>query len=137
MSRDVSLRHSIFIHTHAHAHTDWHTFYCVWPHPHPYTNVWPEGGVVVLHVNIMYYCILTYKVSVSQLTPLASYVHKYSPIIMYGLGLFFVVLTRTTMFTTTMVELDIFVFSHPVTGAPQPFTLSVSTQDGTAGLLID
>ena len=23
----------------------------VWPHPHPYTNVWPEGGVVVLHVK--------------------------------------------------------------------------------------
>ena len=42
--------------------------------------------------------ILTYNVSVSQLAPLASYVHKY-PIIMYCLGLFFVVLTRTTMFT--------------------------------------
>ena len=28
-----------------------------------------------------------------------SYVHKYAPIIMYGLGLFIVVLTITTMFT--------------------------------------
>ena len=52
VSRDVSLRHSIFIHTHA--YTDWHILYImcsVWPHPHPYTNVWPEGGVVVLHVK--------------------------------------------------------------------------------------
>ena len=43
---------------------------------------------------------LTYKVSVSQLAPLASYVHKFAPIIMYGLGLFIVVLTRTTMCAT-------------------------------------
>ena len=33
-----------------------------------------------------------------------------------------------------MVELNIFVFSHPVTGTPRPFTLSVSTIDGTAGM---
>ena len=32
-----------YIHIHTH-----HVQYCVWPHPHPYTNVWPEGGVVVL-----------------------------------------------------------------------------------------
>ena len=42
-----------------------------------------------------------------------------------------------TVYTTSegegMVELNIFVFSHPVTGAPRPFTLSVSTIDGTAG----
>ena len=46
-----------------------------------------------------------------------------------------------TVYTTSegegMVELNIFVFSHPVTGAPRPFTLSVNTQDGTAGMLIN
>ena len=36
-----------------------------------------------------------------------------------------------------MVELNILVFSHPVTGTPRPFTLSVSTQDGTAGMCIN
>ena len=44
-----------------------------------------------------------------------------------------------TLYTTSegegMVELNIFVFSHPVTGTPRPFTLSVSTIDGTAGTL--
>ena len=83
-----------------HAHTA--------PHPHPYTNVWPEGCVVVLYVkqNMLFCCvhwsIISYshtKFHVSQLAPLASYVHKFAPIIMYGLGLFIVVLTRTTMFT--------------------------------------
>ena len=43
-----------------------------------------------------------------------------------------------TVYTTSegegMVELNIFVFSHPVTGTPRPFTLSVSTIDGTAGM---
>ena len=34
-----------------------------------------------------------------------------------------------------LVELNISVFSHPVTGAPRPFTLSVTTQDGTAGII--
>ena len=32
------------------------------------------------------------------------------------------------------VVLNISVFSHPVTGTPRPFTLSVSTQDGTEGI---
>ena len=32
------------------------------------------------------------------------------------------------------VELNISVFSHPVTGIPRPFTLSVTTQDGTASM---
>ena len=36
-----------------------------------------------------------------------------------------------------MVELNIFVFSHPVTGTPQPFILSVSTIDGAAGISIN
>ena len=44
-----------------------------------------------------------------------------------------------TVYTTSegegMVELNIFVFSHPATGAPRPFTLSISTQDGIAGML--
>ena len=40
----------------------------------------------------------------------------------------------TTIEGEGMVELSISVFSHPVTGAPRPFTLSVSTQDGTAGM---
>ena len=38
-----------------------------------------------------------------------------------------------TVYTTSegegMVELNIFVFSHPVTGAPRPFNLSVNTID--------
>ena len=46
-----------------------------------------------------------------------------------------------TVYTTSegegMVELNIFVISHPVTGTPRPFTLSVSTQDCTAGMLIN
>ena len=46
-----------------------------------------------------------------------------------------------TVYTTSegegMVELNIFVFSHPVTGTPRPFTLSVTTTDGTAGMLIN
>ena len=45
------------------------------------------------------------------------------------------------MYTTSesegMVELNIFVFSHPVDGTPRPFTLSVITSDGTAGMHID
>ena len=32
------------------------------------------------------------------------------------------------------VVLNISVFSHPVTGTPRPFTLSVTTQDGTASM---
>ena len=53
----------------------------------------PDGGVVVLHKHVVLLCsleyhfILTYDVSVSQLASLASYVHKYAPIIMYCLGL--------------------------------------------------
>ena len=43
------------------------------------------------------------------------------------------------MYTTTesegMVELNIFVFSHPVDGTPRPFNLSVNTLDGSAGVL--
>ena len=43
-----------------------------------------------------------------------------------------------TVYTTSegegMVELNIFVFIHPVAGAPRPFSLSVTTQDGTAGV---
>ena len=45
-----------------------------------------------------------------------------------------------TVYTTSesegMVELNIFVFSHPVDGTPRPFTLSVNTLDGTAGMHI-
>ena len=33
------------------------------------------------------------------------------------------------------VDLNIVVFSHPVVGAPRPFTLYVTTSDGTAGML--
>ena len=32
------------------------------------------------------------------------------------------------------VVLNISVFSHPVVGTPRPFTLSVTTQDGTASM---
>ena len=34
-------------------------------------------------------------------------------------------------------ELNIFVFSHPVDGTPRPFTLSISTEDGSAGIVIN
>ena len=44
-----------------------------------------------------------------------------------------------TVYTTSesmgFVVLNISVFSHPITGTPRPFTLSVTTQDGTAGML--
>ena len=33
-----------------------------------------------------------------------------------------------------VVELNVFVFSHPVDGTPRPFALSVGTSDGTAGM---
>ena len=67
----------------------------------------PEGGVVVLHVKqclqtccFVVFILVPYHTHIqSLLAPLASYVHKYAPIIMYGLGLFIVVLTRTTMLT--------------------------------------
>ena len=46
-----------------------------------------------------------------------------------------------TVYTTSesegMVELNIFVFSHPVDGTPRPFALSVGTSDETAGMHID
>ena len=45
-----------------------------------------------------------------------------------------------TVYTTSegegMVELNISVFSHPVTGTPRPFTLSVTTHDSTAGIYV-
>ena len=34
------------------------------------------------------------------------------------------------------MELNVFVFSHPVDGTPRPFTLSVDTLDGIAGIHI-
>ena len=76
-SRDVSLRHSIFIHTRTHTH-DWHTShvqYCVWPHPHPYTNVWPDGGVVVLHVK---QCLQTCCFVVFILVPYHTHIQSFS-----------------------------------------------------------
>ena len=44
------------------------------------------------------------------------------------------------MYTTSesegIVELNVFVFSHPFDGTPRPFTLSVDTLDGIAGIHI-
>ena len=44
------------------------------------------------------------------------------------------------MYTTSeiegIMELTVFVFSHPVAGTPRPFTLSVSTSVGTAGMYV-
>ena len=44
-----------------------------------------------------------------------------------------------TVYTTSesegIVELNIFVFSHPADGTPRPFNLSVNTLDGSAGVL--
>ena len=67
--------------------------YCVWPHPHPYTNVLSEGDVVVLHVykHVVVFIVVPYHTCIQSFS--SSYVDKYAPIIMYGLGLFFVVLT--------------------------------------------
>ena len=40
----------------------------------------------------------------------------------------------TTSESEGIVELNIFVLSHPVDGTPRPFVLSVNTSDGTAGM---
>ena len=44
-----------------------------------------------------------------------------------------------TYYTTSegmiFVDLNIFTFSHPVDGAPRPFSLVVNTLDGTASML--
>ena len=37
--------------------------------------------------------------------------------------------------STGQLNLTIRVFSHPMTGAPRPFTLVVDTEDGTASML--
>ena len=45
-----------------------------------------------------------------------------------------------TAYTTSegegRVVLNITVFSHPVRGTPRPFTLSVTTTDGSAGMFV-
>ena len=51
------------------------TLYCVWPHPHPYTNVWPEGGVVVLHVK---QCLQTCCFVVFILVPYHTHIQSFS-----------------------------------------------------------
>ena len=51
--------------------------------------------VVSFHTHIQSFSFIT----------LTSYVHKYAPIIMYGLRLFNVVLTRTTRFTYDVARL--------------------------------
>ena len=38
--------------------------------------------------------------------------------------------------TAGSVTLNIRVFSHPMTGAPRPFTLVVNTEDGTASMFL-
>ena len=42
--------------------------------------------------------------------------------------------TYTTYEGQGSLELSITVFNFPTDGAPQPFTLSVSTEDGSAGM---
>ena len=54
-----------------HTHTS-HVQYCVWPHPHPYTNVWPEGGVVVLQ------CLQTCCFVVFILIPYPTHIQSFS-----------------------------------------------------------
>ena len=65
-------------------------------------------NVVVLHVKeCLQTCCFVVVIVVSEHTQiqslitclLTSYVHKYAPIIMHGLGLFIVVLTGTTTFS--------------------------------------
>ena len=44
-----------------------------------------------------------------------------------------------TVYTTSegqgMVELSVIIVDPPTGGAPQPFTISVSTKDGSAGII--
>ena len=63
-----------YIHVHVHTRTH-HVQYCVWPHPHPYTNVWPEGGVVVLHVK---QCLQTCCFVVFILVPYHTHIQSFS-----------------------------------------------------------
>ena len=58
---------------------------------------------------------------------------KHSELIQVG----YVPTVYTTSKSEGMVELNVFVFSHPVDGTPRPFALSVGTSDGTACMHID
>ena len=63
-----------------------------------------------------------------------AFLHQLMYIISLGIEVGYDPTVYTTSEGEGMVELNIFVFSHPVTGTPRPFTLSVTTQDGTAGI---
>ena len=76
----------------------------------------------------------------SDTTPVVcsrAFLHQLMYIISLGIEVGYDLTLYTTSEGEGMVELNIFVFSHPVTGTPRPFTLSVTTQDGTAGMLIN
>ena len=68
-SRDVSLRHSIFIHTRVHAHM------CSIACGHTPIPILPEGGVVVLHVK---QCLQTCCFVVFILVPYHTHIQSFS-----------------------------------------------------------
>ena len=56
----------------------------------------------------------------------------YSPTVPITVGYEFTV--YTTSEGEGMVELSVIIFDPPSGGAPRPFTLSINTEDGTAGI---
>ena len=56
----------------------------------------------------------------------------YSPTVPITVGYEFTV--YTTSEGEDMVELSVIIFDPPSGGAPRPFTLSINTEDGTAGI---
>ena len=58
----------------------------------------------------------------------------YSPTVPITVGYEFTV--YTTSEGEGMVELSVVIFDPPSGGAPRPFTLSINTEDGTAGIYI-
>ena len=56
----------------------------------------------------------------------------YSPTVPITVGYEFTV--YTTFEGEGMVELSVVIFDPPSGGAPRPFTLSINTEDGTAGI---
>ena len=71
----------------------------------------PEGVFVVLYVYkhvvgilcLWYQIVCVYQISPPIMLPLPSYTYNYLPIIMHGLTLFFVDITRNAMFTKYLI----------------------------------
>ena len=56
------------VHTHTSTYSLLHDHVYIWPHPYPYTNVWPEGGSVVLHKECLPTCYFVVFIVVSYHT---------------------------------------------------------------------